>query len=107
MLAIISIILRVLAVIGTSSFLLLGLGRKADSGIVRIGVSMLFSTLLLTSFYALMYANSFGTSVDGGNLAYLMMAQPVALVVASFGFQLFADYIRAHQSPNTIKSVPS
>jgi hypothetical protein len=107
MLNINSIILRVLAVLGTSSFLVLGLGRKASSGIVRIGISMLLAVLLLTGFYALMYANSFGTSVDGGNLAYLMMAQPVALVVASFGFQLLANYIQVRRSEIPIESVPS
>ena len=107
MLNINSIILRVLAVLGTSSFLVLGLGRKASSGIVRIGISMLLAVLLLTGFYALMYANSFGTSVDGGNLAYLMMAQPVALVVASFGFQLLANYIQLRRSEIPKESVPS
>ena len=68
---------------------------------------MLLAVLLLTGFYALMYANSFGTSVDGGNLAYLMMAQPVALVVASFGFQLLANYIQVRRSEIPIESVPS
>lgn len=94
LLSTISLILRLFAIAGTFLFVVLGLRRAANLDIVRIGAGMMLAVLALTSFYALMYANSFGTHVDGGNLAYLLMAQPVALIVASFGMHLLANQIR-------------
>lgn len=86
--SVVSFAFRLFVAIGTILFMLFSAKFWRQVHVVGIGSSMLASVFVFTFFYAVMYANSFGTAVDGGNLAYLLMVQPVAIGVALVGIHL-------------------
>ena len=101
LLSFISLTIRLYSLIGALLFLRFAMKFRHDMHLVGIGFGMLAAVLVLTSFYSVMYVNSFGTSVDGGNLAYLMMVQPLAICVACIGFHFAFHQIRLRNRERT------
>ncbi len=85
-----SVVIQIFASFGTFVFLILIWKSKDNRQICRFGVSMLLSVFAILLLNSLMFANSFGRNADGGNLAYLLMVQPLVIGVSAVGLEMFS-----------------
>jgi hypothetical protein len=83
-----SVILQILAAFGTVAFLFFIWKARENRQICRLGGCMLLSVIGISFLNSLMFTNSFGRSADGGNLAYLLMVQPLAIGISAVGLEM-------------------
>jgi hypothetical protein len=92
-----SVILQILVAFGTVAFLFFIWKARENRQICRLGGCMLLSVVGISFLNSLMFANSFGRSADGGNLAYLLMVQPLAIGISAVGLEMYLVRKRHHK----------